>query len=563
MRTQIEDAKPQHHSLRRMLSWILTITTLVSLLALPVTAETHQHGTTPESYGKLYETAVTGTANYKAAFQVLELVNKERKKVGKAALVMDKAMLESAMQRAAECSLYYSHTRPNGKDPYSLIPHTCSAGENIAAGFGTPANVMEGWMNSPGHRSNILDEYNYGFKSIGIGVFKVGDTYYWCQLFNGDNKKANPTSKKAVTETRTIEIRQQMMDLTINNTALELKDGQSSQLTVYNRNIIFYGELTKLAATGLTFASTDTNVATVNGKGKVTAVGGGNATITVKSKNGITLFSVPVTVHSTVIKANTIATTKGTKLTWSAVSDAEYYRVYKSTYSGGKWGTVKLYKTTKSLFCVDTTHQAGQKTKYTIYAYANGKKIGTHATVTATHLCKSTVKAVSTAKGEKISWNKTTGASYYTVSRRVYSNGKWSAYTTIKTTKSLSYTDTKIKAGQKAQYAVVAHSGSNQSLKATCTATYLKQPNVKLAKATKGVKISWGKISGAGTYQVYKSVYKNGKWSSYSYYKTTKSTSYTDTTVKKGQKVRYTIYAVCGSCHKGKSATKTGVNITR
>lgn len=549
----------------RILSLLLAVITLISLFALPTVsaAHDHQHVDLEATYGKLYKTAVTGTADYKVAFQVLELVNKERKKVGKAALVMDKAMLEAAMQRAAECSLYYSHTRPNGLAPYSLIDRYTSAGENIAAGFGAAADVMDGWMNSPGHRANILDEHNYEYKTIGIGVFKVDGTYYWCQLFNGNTKQATPTQKKAVTETRTIEIRKNMLDLSINSNKLDLQDGEAAQLTVVNYNTTFYGEPTTLAASGLTFTSKDTHVATVNSKGKVTAVAGGSTTITVKSKNGITLFMVPVTVHSTKITAYATATTSGTKVTWSKVDGAAYYRVYKAVYTNGKWGEATLYKTTKTLSCTDSVHKSGQKVKYTIYAYKDGKKVGTHATITSTHLCKPTITAVSTAKGEKISWSKVTGATYYTVSRRVYSNGKWSAYTTIKTTKSRSFTDTKSKAGQKAQYAVVAHSGSNESLKATCTATYLKQPTVKLKKATKGVKITWNKISGAGTYQVYKSVYKNGKWSSYSHYKTTKSTSYTDTTVKKGQKVRYTVYAVCGNCKKCKSAYKTGVSIKR
>ena len=297
--------------------------------------------------------------------------------------------------------------------------------------------------------------------------------------------------------------------------------------------------------------------------GLVTAVGGGSTKITVKSKNGITLFTMPVTVHSNKIHAYAAATASGTKISWSKVDGAAYYRVYKTVYSGGKWGKAKLYKTTKALSCIDDVHKSGQKVKYSVYGYKNGKKVGTHATITNTHLCNPTVTATSTSKGEKITWTKVTGATYYTVKRSIYSNGKWSAYTTVKTTKSLSFTDTKIKAGQKAHYAVAAHNGSYESIQSVCTATYLKQPTVKLAKATKGVKISWGKISGAGTYQIYKSVYKNGKWSSYSHYKTTKSTAYTDTSVKKGQKVRYTVYAVCSSCKKGKSATKTGVSITR
>ena len=59
-----------------------------------------------------------------------------------------------------------------------------TAGENIAAGYGNSSAVMNGWMNSPGHRSNIL---NAGFKRLGVGYVYIPNSeygYYWVQIFS-------------------------------------------------------------------------------------------------------------------------------------------------------------------------------------------------------------------------------------------------------------------------------------------------------------------------------------------------------------------------------------------
>ena len=67
--------------------------------------------------------------------------------------------------------------------------HYTSAGENIAAGQRTPEEVMNSWMNSSGHRANIL---NKNFDTIGIGFYE-GGSYgtYWTQLFTGGSQGGN------------------------------------------------------------------------------------------------------------------------------------------------------------------------------------------------------------------------------------------------------------------------------------------------------------------------------------------------------------------------------------
>lgn len=132
---------------------------------------------------------VSGTARYDYAFQVLKLVNQERAKVGAKKLEMDEDLLKAAMKRTAETVVSFSHTRPNGRDCFTMDSKI--HGENIAWGMGggngTPAQVMNSWMHSSGHKKNIL---NTGYKSIGIGCINTSDGIYWVQNFGtGEAKK--------------------------------------------------------------------------------------------------------------------------------------------------------------------------------------------------------------------------------------------------------------------------------------------------------------------------------------------------------------------------------------
>ncbi len=123
--------------------------------------------------------STTGTCEYDSAYEVLEIVNRKRAAKGLKEIVMDQKLLDVAMMRAAELSVEYSHTRPNG-DPWYTTTNKVFA-ENIAYGYGTPASVMQGWMTSKqGHKDNILNE---DYCSIGVGVFYKDGVRYWVQCF--------------------------------------------------------------------------------------------------------------------------------------------------------------------------------------------------------------------------------------------------------------------------------------------------------------------------------------------------------------------------------------------
>lgn len=125
--------------------------------------------------------------NYDSSFgsQVLKLVNVERAKVGLNPLSMSQKLLAPANKRAVEIKTSFSHTRPNGTEWSTVLKEynvsVQTAGENIAYGYNTPELVMNGWMNSPGHRANIL---NANYNNIGVGVYEVNGTVYCTQLFS-------------------------------------------------------------------------------------------------------------------------------------------------------------------------------------------------------------------------------------------------------------------------------------------------------------------------------------------------------------------------------------------
>lgn len=125
-----------------------------------------------------------GTTDSSYAAQVVNLVNIEREKAGLNPLVSDTKTADAALVRAEEIKQSFSHTRPNGTSFSTALNEQGviykSSGENIAWGQKTPEEVVSGWMNSEGHRANILGE---NFTSIGVGHFVSNGTSYWVQLF--------------------------------------------------------------------------------------------------------------------------------------------------------------------------------------------------------------------------------------------------------------------------------------------------------------------------------------------------------------------------------------------
>lgn len=116
--------------------------------------------------------------------RVVELTNAERTKQGLPALKIDTELSKVARVKSEDMQKnnYFDHNSPTYGSPFDMmkkfgISYT-SAGENIAQGQRTPEEVVQAWMNSAGHRANIL---NNGFTHIGVGYVESGN--YWTQQF--------------------------------------------------------------------------------------------------------------------------------------------------------------------------------------------------------------------------------------------------------------------------------------------------------------------------------------------------------------------------------------------
>ena len=228
---------------------------------------------------QIYNVYVKGTSNYTYAYEVLDIVNAERKKQGLNPLKMDESLLDSAMIRAAETVIYWDHIRPNATECFSINPDKMN-GENIAIGWNsgnaTPESVMEGWMNSPGHRANILTE---SFKSMGVGHIVVDGVNYWVQCF-GQGEAVEPAKKQtgSVTRTNKVEVVDAAIWLSTKYTSdVTIRVGEQTSRQIYTNNTVFNVAIENNSAK---WTSSNEKVATVDAYGKVTAVGVGDTTIT-------------------------------------------------------------------------------------------------------------------------------------------------------------------------------------------------------------------------------------------------------------------------------------------
>lgn len=606
-----------------------------------------------EAFGPVSSFKLVGTANYKKARQAYAEVNAVRKKAGKSQLKLDGVLTKAAMQRAAECAVLFSTLRPDCSDYTTVLSGKGVYAQCIATNSASAEEIVAAWMSSATDKAVILDENNQKFRSVGIGAFKAADTYYWCLLVSSRDRQeqlAYSSAQKNVSFTISFRTKVVPLYANIEEEEMRLAEGETFDLNISLVNMLFPVEEIPVSK-GIKFVSENTSVATIDQKGNITAVKGGITSITVRGGKDRTLLEIPLTVTGTELHAYMSTTDAGTpKVVWSPVTGATAYKVYRKVLKDGEWSDYSLYRNTKELYSVDGHVKPGAQAKYVVYAYKGDERIAKD-TLATLYLTKPKVTAYNVADGVKVSWDAVVGASYYTVYRRTYSKSSgWSSPKLYKTTKELTYTDTKAKDGQKVQYHVYAHKGEHVSaygrdiitftappkvtvtnsakgVKVTWTSTkaatytvsrsvykdgewgpessrdgmhdisgntyidtrplsgqkvryyvsgykdecfsaesvvktimHLDQPTLKLSKATKGVKGSWKKVGGATYYKVYKSVYKNGKWTEYTAYKETKSTSFTDKSVKAGAKVRYTVYAVNG---KYKSAYKTGVSIQR
>ncbi|WP_028960286.1 CAP domain-containing protein [Streptomyces sp. UNC401CLCol] len=157
-------------------------------------AFTHAAVASREGAGDTYWTALwarplTPEGLDRTEAEVVELTNRERARAGLPPLSRDPLLTTAAQAHSADMVArdFYAHTAPDGGKPWdraAAAGSRCRAvGENIACGQRSAAEVVRGWMNSPGHRANILKPE---FTHIGVGFAGGGRAgTYWTQLFGG------------------------------------------------------------------------------------------------------------------------------------------------------------------------------------------------------------------------------------------------------------------------------------------------------------------------------------------------------------------------------------------
>lgn len=237
------------------------------------------------------EIIISGTNNYDYVKEVVKKVNAERSAKGISPCEIDKELTDNAMQRAAEISLSFSHTRPNGESCFSI--NNIIFGENIAQFQTTPTAVMNSWMNSNGHKENIL---NPEWKSFGVGCFCKNGLYYWVQVFS--THASNNANIESGTKKVNVKVEVPISDMKVfanNSSNIELEVGKEATLkTTFTYD---YSQF-NIKNENVQYTVSNSQIATIS-NGKLKALKEG--TITVSAKVGDNLATCTIKVVPRII----------------------------------------------------------------------------------------------------------------------------------------------------------------------------------------------------------------------------------------------------------------------
>ena len=455
---------------------------------------------------------ISGTQNYTYASQVITLLNEQRVNNGLSPLTADSTLTAAAMQRAAETVIYFSHTRPNGSRCFTAFDGGWR-GENIAAGQADPDEVITGWMNSTGHRKNIL-EANY--TSVGVGCFNYKGINFWVQCFSditadGAVRTGTASATAAVSaSTDYINMSGRLAENTFSSA------GETTTFTVSNNNVGWTYITATVDSSSFNYSSSS-SAAKVDPTGNVTVAGGGTAIITAATKKGSLSVSDTLTSTAPSLTPSITSITAGSgkvDLSWSYVSGAANYAVYYT--ANGKWynaGTTTALKMTVSGLT------GGSRYGFAVKAYLNGTwtSVSSSDIVYATPTAAVEKPKITKAEGQDgqvaLNWTSVSGATNYAV--YTYLNGTWSVagYRTATGMYVRNLTN-----GTKYGFAVKAYVNGTWSSVSTSDIVYATpvsaaaKPVITKAQGQNGrVALNWTSVSGATNYAVY--TYLNGSWS--------------------------------------------------
>ena len=455
---------------------------------------------------------ISGTQNYTYASQVITLLNEQRVNNGLSPLTADSTLTAAAMQRAAETVIYFSHTRPNGSRCFTAFDGGWR-GENIAAGQADPDEVITGWMNSTGHRENIL-KANY--TGVGVGCFNYKGINFWVQCFSditadGAVRTGTASATAAVSaSTDYINMSGRLAENTFSSA------GETTTFTVSNNNVGWTYITATIDSSSFNYSSSS-SAAKVDPTGNVTVAGGGTAIITAATKKGSLSVSDTLTSTAPSLTPYITSITAGSgkvDLSWSSVSGAANYAVYYT--ANGKWYNAG---TTTALKMAVSGLTGGTRYGFAVKAYLNGAwtSVSSSDIVYATPTAAVEKPKITKAEGQDgqvaLNWTAVNGATNYAV--YTYLNGTWSVagYRTATGMYVRNLTN-----GTKYGFAVKAYVNgawtsisSSDIVYATPVGNSAK-PVITKAQGQNGrVALNWTSVSGATNYAVY--TYLNGTWS--------------------------------------------------
>ena len=286
-------------------------------------------------------------------------------------------------------------------------------------------------------------------------------------------------------------------------------------------------------------------------------------------------------------EVTTVITEGGIDIKWNEIENAESYILYRRDYNKKtkKWGGwYRLRDKVNQPFFDDTSVNLGEYYRYTVKARNGGTTSAYESTENVFYNLAPSVKLNNGVKGITVDVGYARNCTSKIIYRSTYNTKtkKWSGWSKIATVKNnvTKWVDTSVENGKIYRYTIKAVRGDFRSLyeKNPESITFVKMPTPKAVNSTKGVKVTWNKISGVNNYILYRSELKNGRWSHWTVLGEPgeNTTTYYDTIAKSGTVYRYTVRAEkndCTSAYKMTSsliyldmptvsATKTDKNIT-
>ncbi|MDO4942943.1 MAG: CAP domain-containing protein [Lachnospiraceae bacterium] len=517
-------------------------------------------------------------------------------------LVYDYELEQIAMQRAAEISLSFSHTRPNGTSCWTLYNSYQSCGENIAAGYATAEKAFEGWQETDksysgqGHRRNMLKS---SFTAIGIGHAYFNGTHYWVQEFR--NPASSVPAVEANDSKTTVSIDILLSDAAVSATAepssLTVACDESATLPTLNTTVQMtnaWPSQNSPVAVDYTWSVRDSQYAAISGN-TVTGLKVGTTALTTSALGQA--VSVPLTVEAAecqhsydegVVTTPATCTEEGIKTYTCTKCKNTYTEVIPATgHSYTKYvsnnDATCTKDGTKTAECDngcgkkdtitdpgsatghsytyqdngDGTHTVacknGDNSKTEVHTYTNGvcvcgaKEPEEHTHTTKLQNAKDatctedgyTGDMVCTICGEMLEKGKVIPATGHNY---IYTDNGDGTHTAI-----CKKCDNTYMEAHTYEKDVCTHCGAKKAVK-------LSKPAVSsISNSTSGVKLIWGKVKNAKGYEIYRSA--NG--GSYKKVKTTSATNWTDGSVQNGVPYKYKVYAYNEGTKSSASSAKS------